>query len=74
MSEWISLDFVYHSIMTVIIRFDTGVTIDPIKREECLDHARRAFVALRNLRTHIHACMNGKTFASFLPWLVYSSR
>ncbi|KAF4534112.1 C6 transcription factor [Lasiodiplodia theobromae] len=70
MSEWISLDFVYHSIMTIILRFDTGVTIDPIKREECLDHARRAFVALRNLRAHIHACMNGKTFASFLPWTV----
>ncbi|OJD33034.1 c6 transcription factor [Diplodia corticola] len=70
MSEWISLDFVYHSIMTVILRFDTGVTIDPIKREECLDHARRAFVALRNLKTHITTCMNGKTFASFLPWTV----
>ncbi|KAL1644396.1 hypothetical protein SLS58_004310 [Diplodia intermedia] len=43
--------------------------MDPIKREECLDHARRAFTALRNLRTHITTCMNGRTFASFLPWL-----
>lgn len=68
MSEWISLEFVYHSIMTVILRFDTSVVIDAIKREECLDHARQAFISLRNLKAHLHTNMNDKVFASFLPW------
>lgn len=70
-SEWTSLEFVYHSIMTVILRFDTSVVLDPIKREECLDHARRAFVALQNLKSHINKTMDEKSFASFLPWSVF---
>ncbi|GME33498.1 C6 transcription factor [Neofusicoccum parvum] len=56
--------------MTVILRFDTSVVLDPIKREECLDHARRAFVALQNLKSHISKTMDEKSFASFLPWTV----
>lgn len=69
-SEWISIDFIYHSIMTIILRFDTGVVLDAIKREECLQHARRAFIAIRDLKAHLDSCLDGQTFSSFLPWTV----
>lgn len=70
-SEWISIDFIYHSIMTIILRFDTGVVLDAIKREECLQHARRAFIAIRDLKAHLDSCLDGQTFSSFLPWYVF---
>ncbi|KAK8153942.1 hypothetical protein BKA80DRAFT_284457 [Phyllosticta citrichinensis] len=72
-SEWTSLDFIYHSIMTVIIRSDSSIVSDAIKREECLENARAAFIALQNLRQHLTSAMDEKCFAMFLPWSVSSS-
>ncbi|KAL1387340.1 hypothetical protein HDK64DRAFT_133516 [Phyllosticta capitalensis] len=69
-SEWTSLDFIYHSIMTVIIRSDSSIVSDAIKREECLENARAAFIALQNLRKHLKSAMDEKCFAMFLPWTV----
>ncbi|KAK7545069.1 uncharacterized protein J3D65DRAFT_47895 [Phyllosticta citribraziliensis] len=69
-SEWTSLDFIYHSIMTVIIRSDSSIVSDAIKREECLENARAAFIALQNLRQHLKSAMDEKCFAMFLPWTV----
>ncbi|KAK7510285.1 hypothetical protein IWZ03DRAFT_363327 [Phyllosticta citriasiana] len=72
-SEWTSLDFIYHLIMTVIIRSDSSIVSDAIKREECLENARAAFIALQNLRQHLKSAMDEKCFAMFLPWSVPSS-
>ncbi|KAK7516977.1 uncharacterized protein IWZ02DRAFT_500893 [Phyllosticta citriasiana] len=43
------------------------------EREECLENARAAFIALQNLRQHLKSAMDEKCFAMFLPWSVSSS-
>ncbi|KAH7042694.1 hypothetical protein B0J12DRAFT_206187 [Macrophomina phaseolina] len=66
--EWIYVEFMHHATLTVILRFDTGVVSDAMKREECLQHARKTFIAIRDLKTHIETRLDGQSFAYFLPW------
>lgn len=61
----------HHATLTVILRFDTGVVSDAMKREECLQHARKTFIAIRDLKTHVETRLDGQSFAYFLPWSVF---
>ncbi|KAK7555232.1 hypothetical protein IWX92DRAFT_425576, partial [Phyllosticta citricarpa] len=59
--------------MTLIIRSDSSIVSDAIKREECLENARAAFIALQNLCQRLKSAMDEKCVAMFLPGSVSSS-
>ncbi|KAH7002661.1 hypothetical protein EDB80DRAFT_512067, partial [Ilyonectria destructans] len=66
--EWNSLNFTIYAVLTAVLRLDTASLHNRRKREECLQYARRALLAMQKFKANISR--NATT--DFFSWTVLS--